>query len=272
MASLKQLLSIGRLKEHLKTANIPTPLWYANNGAPAEMVELVSLGNKKFGSIMEHITCDLFDCQKVKDVKGKTGWDLNKNNSRIELKSSRYWRMANKNCFRWQHVLADHEWSYLMCVGIDFQKIRYFIASKPQFMKLIEEGAITQQGGAGGQGCWFSSEDISGKIHEFQSPENHKSLSLQLVDFIENNPSSQEPIPSEQINAALALGAATRELVKVAKNEVSKKLKEEKAKLKEEKAKLRQEKAKLKQEKVELKKKQIADKKAAKNVKLAKKM
>jgi len=265
MASLKQLLTIGRLKEHLKTANIPTPLWYANNGAPAEMVELVSLGNKKFGSIMEHITCDLFDCQKVKDVKGKTGWDLNKNNSRIELKSSRYWRMGNKNCFRWQHVLADHEWSYLMCVGIDFQKIRYFIASKSQFMKLIEEGVITQQGGAGGQGCWFSSDDISGKIHEFQSPEGHKSLSLQLIDFIENNPSSQEPIPSEVINAALALGTATRELAKVAKKEVSNKLREEKAKLK-------QEKAFRKQVKKELKKKQIADKKAAKNSKLEKKM
>jgi hypothetical protein len=54
------------------------------------------------------------------------------------------------------------------------------------------------------------------------------------------------------------LGTATRELAKVAKKEVSNKLREEKTKLKSEKA--------------ELKKKQIADKKAAKNAKLPKKM
>ena len=220
MASLQVLRGLGKISTLMEAAGVTSSVWYAQKGAPADIVSLVALGNKKFGSIMEHITCNLFDCTKVKDEEGKTGWDMNKNNSRFELKSSRFWRVQNKHFWRWQHILADHEWAYLMCAGVDFQQIRYFALSKPQFINLIELGIITQQGGAGGQGCWFCSEDILGRIHEFKTPTaENGTLSEQLDTFITENPASCAAISTEAINAALLQGTQVREKKKEAKKE-----------------------------------------------------
>ena len=190
----------------LKISKISTPLWYKNHNAPKNIVELTALGNKQFGSVMEKITGNIFKCENIKDTNGQTGWDLEKNKHRIELKSSRYWRANNKHHWVWQHILPDHEWAYVMMAGVDFNKIRYFIIPKPQFMDLIAEGKITKQGNAGGQGCWLNSKDIEG-IHEFTENED---LSEQLSSYIAEHPSSHEPISSDDINKAYITGKIAR--------------------------------------------------------------
>ena len=226
MASLNLLHSIGKISTVVESAGLTQAAWYASKGASADMISLVALGNKAFGSAMEYITCNLFNCDKVKDVKGETGWDLCRKKAHIELKSSRFWRIQNKTLWRWQHVLPDHEWAYLICAGVDINKIRYFIISKPQFMDLISDGIVTQQGGGGGQGCWFSSTDIIGKIQEFSNPDDvGKTFEEQLDIFISENPANNDSIPSEVINKALDEGNAKRNDYKKKKKEASRILK-----------------------------------------------
>jgi hypothetical protein len=219
MASLQLLNNMGGLGEVLESAPITQAALYAELGAAEEMVSLVGLGNKAFGSAMETITSNIFCCEKVKDVRGKTGWDLCVKDNHIELKSSRYWGRGENMVWRWQHVLPDHEWAYLMFAGIDIAQIRYFIVSKPQFMRLISSGIVTQQGGGGGQGCWFSSRDIIGKVHEFRVPEEiNSSFTEQLDTFINENPASNDPVSTETIKKALDEGKVIKKAAKERKS------------------------------------------------------
>jgi len=269
MASLNILNTVGKLATIVESTGLTQAAWYAKNGASSEMVSLVALGNKAFGSAMEHITCNIFKCEKVKDVQGETGWDLCRNDFHIELKSSRLWRVQQKTLWRWQHVLPDHEWSYLMCAGVDIDKIRYFIISKPQFMDLISMGIVTQQGGAGGQGCWFSSPDIIWKIHEFKDSEKTGiSFSEQLDIFIAENPASNDAVSSEEIEKALGEGMIVKELRKAEKKETMRLKKEAKLIAKKRRA---DEKAEKRAEKNAIKEAKKAEKKAIKEAKKAEK-
>ena len=265
MASMNTLRAVGKLATIVESTGLTQAAWYAENGASSEMVSLVALGNKAFGSAMEYLTCNIFECEKVKDVQGETGWDLCRNDSHIELKSSRLWRLKQKTLWRWQHVLPDHEWSYLMCAGVDIDKIRYFIVSKPQFMNLISAGIVTQQGGAGGQGCWFSSPDIIGKIHEFKdSDKTGISFSKQLDIFIAENPASNDPVSSKEIEKALGEGMKIKEARKAEKKETMRLKKEAKLIAKKKRA---DEKAAKRAAKKAIKEAKKAEKKAIKEMK-----
>ena len=257
MASLSILREMGGICAVTENAPLTQAARYTRLGASQDIVRLVDLGNKAFGCAMETITSPMFGCSNVKDTPGKTGYDLEKSGCPIELKSSRLWTMGNNMNWRWKHVLPDHELSYLMCAGVDIDKVRYFIVSKPQFMALISDGFVTQQGGGGGQGCWFSSTDVIGRSHEFQCPDvSGVSLAEQLDKFIAENPSSPVALSREDIDRALEEGEQK-------KKERKRIIADEKTKEKERKAELKaQEKAKEKARKAELK----AAEKAAKQI------
>ena len=211
MASLRTLNATGNMSTALMSAGPNLAARYAARGASPEFVKLVALGNKAFGSAMEHITAGVFDCKNVPDSQGQTGWDLCRGDARIELKSSRIWG-GGDDSWTWQHIIPDHEWSYLMCAAVDIDTIRYFAISKPQFVHLVATGIVTQQGGGGGQGCWIQNfgRTAFGSIYEFQPEESGISLPDQLDNFIAQNPSSPEPIAHEVIKKATADARAAK--------------------------------------------------------------
>jgi len=212
MASLHTLNTTGNMSAALTSAGPNQADRYAARGASPEFVKLVALGNKAFGSAMEHITACVFGCENVPDSQGQTGWDLCRGDARIELKSSRIWGGSAADSWTWQHIIPDHEWSYLMCAAVDIDKIRYFVISKPQVVHLVATGIVTQQGGGGGQGCWIQNfgRAAFGSIYQFQPEESGISLPDQLDNFIAHNPSSPEPIACEIINKATADARAAK--------------------------------------------------------------
>ena len=194
--------------------------FYRRNGAPEAIISLVGLSNKRFGGVCEKLVTNLVGGLNVPDSKGRSGWDMefpihNQENVRFEIKSSRYWRSGKQCFFKWQHVLPDHEWSHLLLCAIDFDRLRMFALSKPQFMRLISEGKITQQGGAGGQGCWFELKNIQDTATELTTEVDHghgqiSEYHIALTDFVTANPASHEPVSHDEIAAALARGIEAR--------------------------------------------------------------
>jgi hypothetical protein len=96
---------------------------------------------------------------------------------------------------------------------VDFDRIRLFALNKPTFMSLIEIGKITQQGGAGGQGCWFEIKHIIDTATEITG--NTKSeYNQRLLDFIVANPASNEAISNEDITKSIGMGKLFKENIK----------------------------------------------------------
>ena len=90
-----------------------------------------------------------------------------------------------------------------------------FALSKDQFMQLISDGKITQQGGAGGQGCWFELKKIQDVATELTTEVDHghgqiSEYNLALSNFVTANPASHEPVSSNDIAAALVCGMEAR--------------------------------------------------------------
>ena len=200
-------MSLGALKscgidQLLAGGTPPLPVFYKQNGAPSEIVDLVALSNKRFGTDMETLVCNLTGCKKVPDTVGKTGWDCEHEATKNypEIKASRYWQGMTD--WKWQHILADHEWSHVILAAVDFQEIKLFLLTKDTFMTLMEKGIVTQQGGAGGQGCWMKYQKAAAFLHP-----------------ITGNPSSREAKTKAEIDEALRKGRLVIEAEKQRKVE-----------------------------------------------------
>lgn len=199
------ILNECKIGEILAGGTQPLPVFYQRNGSPANIVDLVGLSNKRFGTDMETLVCRMTNCEKVPDKKGNTGWDSvhPASNSFLEIKSSRYWQGTKD--FKWQHVLADHEWSHLILAAVDFHAVKLFMLTKDEFMDLMEKGIVTQQGGAGGQGCWFEYKKSRPFLHEITG-NTVAELHACVATLLQQNPCSREPKTKEEIDEALAKG------------------------------------------------------------------
>ena len=195
--------------------------FYRQNGSPEDIIKLVGLSNKRFGSVCEELVTNLVDGKQIPDSKGRSGWDMEFTTNpttppfRFEIKASRYWRSGKKSFFKWQHVLPDHEWSHLLLCAIDFDRMRLFALSKHQFMQLVTEGKITQQGGASGQGCWFELKKIIDVATELSTEVDHghgqkSEYIMGLTNFVTANPASHDPVSQEDIATAMKLGYIAR--------------------------------------------------------------
>ena len=202
--SLSTLKSCGIDK--LLAGGTPTlPVFYQRNGAPPEIVDLVALSNKRFGTDMETLVCNLTGCKKVPDTVGETGWDCEHEATKNypEIKASRYWQGVKD--WRWQHILADHEWSHVILAAVDFQEIKMFLLTKDTFMVLMEKGIVTQQGGAGGQGCWMDYRKSAAFLHPITG-DTLEELHENTTKLFNKYPSSREAKTKAEIDEALQKG------------------------------------------------------------------
>ena len=245
----------------------PLPVFYHRNGAPKSIVDLVGLSNKRFGTDMETLVCRMTGCQKIPDKKGETGWDCEhlSTNSFSEIKSSRYWQGTKD--FKWQHVLADHEWSHLILAAVDFGEIKLFMLTKDEFMNLMEKGIVTQQGGAGGQGCWFEYKKSKSFLHPITG-NTLTELHTCVTELFQQFPCSREPKTKVQIDEALAKGRSVNEAIKQEKAAI---VAAKKATASAEKKKKAAEREAKKAAKAAEKKKKVAERQAKKAAKEAEK-
>ena len=216
-------MSLGALKscgidQLLAGGTPPLPVFYKQNGAPSEIVDLVALSNKRFGTDMETLVCNLTGCKKVPDTVGKTGWDCEHEATKNypEIKASRYWQGMTD--WKWQHILADHEWSHVILAAVDFQEIKLFLLTKDTFMTLMEKGIVTQQGGAGGQGCWMKYQKAAAFLHPITG-NTLEELHENTTKIFNKYPSSREAKTKAEIDEALRKGRLVIEAEKQRKVE-----------------------------------------------------
>ena len=136
--------------------------YYQEHDAPPEILMLVELPGKTFGEkCMEQITRYHYNMEPRYD----SGHDHRKLGYTIEEKSARY--HANGGDWKWQHIEMKHPWSYLFLSGLDFHRIRNYIATRETVESLISMGIVTGQGKKSDegvanaqQGYWFSRSDF----------------------------------------------------------------------------------------------------------------
>jgi len=117
-----------------------------------EVLQLVSLESKPFGSESEKIIAEIFKL----DPRTSSQNDGTRNGKKIEIKSARYWAGVD-NC-RWQHLELDHDYEFVMFTLLDFHGWKVWIIKKSLLMgEMREKKIVTSQGK---QGYWVKKSDI----------------------------------------------------------------------------------------------------------------
>jgi hypothetical protein len=126
--------------------------YYQKNNSPSEILQLVGLESKPFGTHMEKLISEIFDLEPRLSVEN----DASYKNKKIEIKSARYW--AGKDDCKWQHLEPDHDYDYVLFVLLDFNALCVWPVTKKYLMgELRDKKIITNQGK---QGWWTSKKNI----------------------------------------------------------------------------------------------------------------
>lgn len=168
-----ELTQLNSYTKFFNKQNYSLSDFYKQNNAHSSILPLISLDNKSFGSIMEDIVRERFGLEK----STHSSYDASLNGIKFEQKSSRYWRTLGD--FKWQHVMKDHPYDILILIAIDFQSIRVYTMTKTTFLELIDKNIVKQQGGAEGQGYWFTRNKVRDYLTEIDTKE-------QFIDFIQS--------------------------------------------------------------------------------------
>lgn len=157
---------IKESKTYKKVSNKISQLdYYRSNNASEEILKIVGMESKAFGSIMEKLIIEHFSLCKRKN----TQHDACFGDKKIEIKSARYWA-GQDNC-KWQHIELKHDYEFIIFSLVDFDHVKTWIANK----SMIRDH-ITPQGL---QGYWTDKNTIMPYIIEFNSREE--------LEFILNN-------------------------------------------------------------------------------------
>ena len=132
---------------------------YKRMNASAEVLELVQLESKPFGSVCEKIISELFGLGPRTSSQN----DATLNGKKIEIKSARYW--AGKDDCVWQHLEPDHDYDYAMFVLLNFQGWKVWCIKKTDLMDLRGK-IVTFQGK---QGWWTKKSAILPYLTPIQS-------------------------------------------------------------------------------------------------------
>ena len=118
---------------------------YKRMNASPEVLQLVELESKPFGSVCEKIISELFGL----GPRTSTQHDATLNGKKIEIKTARYW--AGKDDCVWQHLEPEHDYEYALFVLLGFQGWKVWCIKKTDLMDLREKKIVTFQGK---QGWW----------------------------------------------------------------------------------------------------------------------
>jgi hypothetical protein len=120
--------------------------YYKKMKASAEVLQLVDLESKPFGSVSEKIIAEIFGMGPRTSSEN----DGTLNGKNIEIKSARYW--AGKDECVWQHLEPDHDYEYAVFALLDFHGWKIWCVKKSVLMgEMREKKIVTYQGN---QGWW----------------------------------------------------------------------------------------------------------------------
>jgi hypothetical protein len=126
--------------------------YYKRMNACPEILQLVDLESKPFGTECEKIISEIFHM----GPRTSTQNDGTFNGKKIEIKTARYW--AGKDNCRWQHLEPDHDYEYALFVILDFQGWKVWGIKKSVLMgEMREKKIVTFQGK---QGWWTTKSAI----------------------------------------------------------------------------------------------------------------
>jgi len=163
--------------------------YYTQNNASPEIIRYVPLQGKTFGEkCMEPIAKEYF----ILESRSDSGHDHVKNGKTLEQKSARW--HGNGDDWKWQHIEMAHSWDYLFLCGLDFNEIKYYVASRQIVEDLIKNGIITGQGKKNNEGVaqpqqayWFSRSVFRKKNKNFTdyfTPINNEEELIQYLNHI----------------------------------------------------------------------------------------
>lgn len=151
--------------KNLVATSKPTQVeFYIKNESSEHILSLVPLSNKAFGEGMQRIAAEMFGMTAASD----TGHDAVYKGVPIEIKSARYW--SGKRDCKWQHIMADHEYRWVLLCLVDFHDLKFWLVSKEAIIAHPE--IFTQQGNAEGQGRWCSMKQALPVAHPVVSLED----------------------------------------------------------------------------------------------------
>lgn len=120
--------------------------YYTRMNACAEVLQLVELESKPFGSVAEKIISEVFHLGPRTSSQN----DGTLNGKKIEIKCARYW--AGKDDCVWQHLEPDHDYEYALLAILDFHGWKVWCIKKSLLMgEMREKKIVTFQGK---QGWW----------------------------------------------------------------------------------------------------------------------
>lgn len=126
--------------------------YYKRMESCEEVLQLVSLESKPFGSSAENIIQAIFKM----GPRTSTQNDGTRNGKKIEIKCARYW--AGKDNCRWQHLEPEHDYDIAMLAVLDFQGWKVWCVQKSVLMgEMRDKKIVTVQGK---QGCWVEKTAI----------------------------------------------------------------------------------------------------------------
>lgn len=178
--------------------------YYETNKASKEVLTIVSLDSKVFGSIAEKIIIEILGLGK----RTSTQNDASYKNCKIEIKAARYW--AGKDDCLWQHLEPDHDYDYAILCLLDFHGWKIWCIKKTILMgEMRDKKIVTNQGK---QGWWTRKSSIlpyltpiktRRDLHNMliimdeskqEQPKTEQQSSVIKVDQEEHSKSNLEPV------------------------------------------------------------------------------
>jgi site-specific DNA-methyltransferase (adenine-specific) len=117
--------------------------YYQQNMSSSEVLDLVKLDSKTFGSICENIITEILQLSK----RTSTQNDGTKDGVKFEIKTGRFLK-GTDDCM-WQHIEPDYDYDYLLCCLLNFDKFDVYYISKNTVIELIKTEIIKKQGKQG---------------------------------------------------------------------------------------------------------------------------
>jgi hypothetical protein len=122
--------------------------YYKRMNSCDEILQLVDLESKPFGSECENILGEIFNMSNRTSSQN----DKRRLGKKFEIKGARYWG-GKDNC-KWQHLEPDHDYEFAMFALLDFNGWKVWVIKKSLLMgELRDKKIVTYQGK---QGWWVT--------------------------------------------------------------------------------------------------------------------
>ena len=137
--------------------------YYIRREASPDVLSLVQLDSKPFGSAAESILREVFGMKKPTSTQHDGVFRGHK----VEIKTARYW--AGKDNCKWQHLEPDHDYRIALLAILDFDGFRIWAVDKHRLMGEMREAGVVQKQGK--QGFWLTKSAAEDWLKPIQTVE-----------------------------------------------------------------------------------------------------